>query len=99
LETIIGLPLASLVAWLHLKRTPVYAAEVEANPYQYKLPPGMWKELFVPTFLELLRQNRKILAQNNLLSPEDEKVISKLEKDFLVLLSGGYIGLRRRKST
>jgi len=77
----------------------VYAAEVEANPYQYKLPPGMWKELFVPTFLELLRQNRKILAQNNLLSPEDEKVISKLEKDFLVLLSGGYIGLRRRKST
>jgi len=100
--TIVGVPLAVLVGWLHMKRTPVYLAEVdigvEANPYNYKLPPGYWKEVLTPTFLELLRQNRKILASNNLLSPDDERTISKLEDNLQVLVSGGYVGYPRRKS-
>jgi len=100
--TVVGVPLAVFVGWLHLKRTPLYMAEldigVEANPYNYKLTPGYWKEVFAPTFLELLRQNRKILASASLLSSEDERTISKLENDLQVLVSGGYIGHPRRKS-
>ncbi len=97
LGTSIGVPLAVLVGWLHLKRTAVYTAEVEANPYAYKAIPGKERDVFAPTYLELLRQNRKILALNNLLSPEDEKTISKLEKDLLIIISGRSIADPLRK--
>jgi hypothetical protein len=99
--TVIGVPLSILIGWLHLKRTPAYAAEadigVEANPYNYKLPPGFWREALAPTFLELLRQNRTILATNKMLSPEDEEKISELERKLVILISGGYVGRPRRR--
>jgi len=102
LGTAIGVPLAVLIGWLHMKRTSVYTAEAdigaEANPYYYKLPPGYWKEVLMPLYLELLRQNRRILALNNLLTPEEERTFSKLEKDLQTLISGGYVGHPRRRS-
>jgi len=99
--TIVGVPLSVLIGWLHLKRTPAYTAEadigVEANPYNYKLPPGFWREALAPTFLELLRQNHRILATNKILSSEDEQKISELERKLMTLISGGYVGSPRRK--
>ena len=99
--TIVGVPLSVLIGWLHLKRTSVWTAEVdigvEANPYNYKLPPGYWREVLAPTFLELLKQNEKILASNKLLSPEDARKIAELEQKLNVLASGGYAGRPRRK--
>jgi hypothetical protein len=99
--TIVGVPLSVLIGWLHLKRTSAWTAEVdigvEANPYNYKLPPGYWTEVFAPTFLELLKQNRKILASNNLLSPEDSRKIVELEEKLSTLVSGGYVGRPRRR--
>jgi hypothetical protein len=99
--TIVGVPLSVVVGWLHLKRSSAWTAEVdistEANPYNYKLPPGFWREALAPTFLELLKQNRRILASNKLLSPEDEHTISELEHKLSVLVSGGYVGRPRRK--
>jgi hypothetical protein len=99
--TIVGVPLSVLIGWLHLKRTPAYTAEVdigvEANPYNYKLPPGFWREALAPTFLELLMQNRRILATNKMLSSEDEQKISELERKLMTLISGGYVGSPRRK--
>ena len=99
--TVIGAPLSVFIGWLHLKRTPAYTAEAdigaEANPYNYKLPPGFWREVLAPTFLELLRQNRTILATNKLLSREDEEKISELERRLAILISGGYVGRPRRK--
>lgn len=75
--TVIGAPSSIIIGWLHLKRTQIWTAEIdigtEANPYNYKLIPGYWKEAFAPTFLEILRQNRKILASNNLLSDEERE--------------------------
>jgi hypothetical protein len=101
LGTVIGVPLSILIGWLHLKRTPAYTAEAdiatEANPYNYKLPPGYWREALAPTFLELLKQNRTILATNKMLSPEDEEKISELERKLAILISGGYLGHPRRK--
>ena len=101
--TIVGVPLSVLIGWLHLKRTAAWTAEVdigiEANPYNYKLPPGFWREALAPTFLELLRQNRTVLATNKMLSPEDDQKISELEHKLLILISGGYVGRPRRKWT
>jgi hypothetical protein len=99
--TVIGLPLGVIVGWLHLKRTSAWTAEVdigaEANPYNYKLTPGLWREAFAPTFLELLRLNRKILASNNLLTDEEKRRISELEQKLQILVSGGFVGQPRRK--
>jgi hypothetical protein len=99
--TVIGVPLSISIGWLHLKRTPAYTAEaditIEANPYNYKLPPGYWREALAPTFLELLKQNRRILATNKMLSSEDEEKISELERKLVILMSGGYVGRPRRK--
>ena len=101
--TIIGAPLAVIIGWLHLKRTAAWTAEIdismEANPYNYKLPPGYWREALAPTLLELLKQNRKILASNKSLSPEDEQTISELERKLSVLVSGGYVGRPKRRWT
>ena len=99
--TIVGVPLSVLIGWLHLKRTSAWTAEVdigiEANPYNYKLPPGFWREAFAPTFLELLRQNRKILASNSLLTDEEKRRMSELEQKLQILVSGGFVGQPRRK--
>lgn len=99
--TVIGVPLAIVVGWLHLKRTPAWTAEMdisaEANPYNYKLYPGYWREVFAPTFLTLLRQNRRLLASNKLLSAEDERTIGELEHGLEILISGDYVGKPRRK--
>jgi hypothetical protein len=101
--TVVGVPLSVLIGWLHVKRTAAWTAEIdiatEANPYNYKLPYGYWREVFAPTFLELLRQNRRILASNNLLSPEDSRKITELEEKLNTLASGGYVGRPRRKWT
>jgi len=103
LGTIVGGPLSVFLGWLHLKRTSAYTAEAdlttEANPYTYKLPPGIWKEALVPAFLELLKQNRKILASSNLLSEEDEQTISELQRKLSLLIAGGHVGVPRRRWT
>jgi hypothetical protein len=99
--TVIGLPSGVIIGWLHLKRTPAWTAEVdintEANPYNYKLTPGLWKEVFAPTYLELLRQNRKILASNNMLTDEEKQRVSELERKLEILVSGGFVGQPRRR--
>ena len=101
--TVVGVPLSIVVGWLHLKRTRAWTAEMdigaEANPYNYKLLPGYWTEVFTPLFLELLRQNKRLLASNKLLSPEDERAISELERKLEALISGDYVGEPRRKWT
>lgn len=99
--TLIGGPLAVAIGWVHMKRSGLYASEldvsVEGNPYNYKLIPGYWQEAFAPTFLALLKQNRKILASNRLLSAEEDRTIVELERKLETLISGGYVGEPRRK--
>jgi len=99
--TVIGLPLAIAIGWVHMKRSSLYASEmdvgIEANPYNYKLAPGVTREAIAPTYLALLRQNRRILASRNLLLPEDEQEIAELERKWQTLISGGYVGQPRRK--
>lgn len=100
ISVVVGLPLSIGVGWLHLKRTPAFLSEidigVEANPYYYKLAPGHQSEVFAPINLELLRQIRKIMKTQNLLSEEEEKRMAELEEKMETLLRGGYVGSPKR---
>lgn len=91
----VGIPLAIFLGWLHFKRSPTYRSEVdiqvEANPYYYKLPPGYWKEVFAPAYLEILRLNLKVLNKEPL-TEEEQQQIKDLQKKLEDLIRGGYIG-------
>jgi len=91
-----GTPLAVIIGLIHMKRSPIYAAEadisVEANPYYYKLPPGYWKEVIIPSYLELMRHTRKLLENNGILTAEDEARYKELEDKMGVLIKGGRVG-------
>jgi hypothetical protein len=101
ISLVVGVPLSVGVGWLHLKQSPAYVSEldigVEANPYYYKLAPGHQMEVFAPINLELLRQIRKIMKSQNLLSDEEQKRLAELEAKMETLLRGGYVGAPKRK--
>jgi hypothetical protein len=64
---------------------------VEANPYNYRLPPGFWKEALVPVMLETLRLNIKLLNKESLTQNELDS-LKDLQRKMEVLISGGYVG-------
>ncbi len=101
LSTVIGVPFAIVIGWLHLKRSLAYSSEmdigVESNPYYYKFPPGYTLEVWGPVYLELLLQMKKLLAANKLLNDEERKRIENLEEKLRILNEGGYIGQPRRR--
>ena len=99
--TIIGVPLSVLLGWVHLKRSPAYRSEVdigvEANPYNYRLIPGYWKEAFVPSYLELLVLLRRLMEAEKLLTDEDKARIESIEHKLKILLEGGIVGTPRTR--
>jgi len=98
--TLVGVPLAILVGWAHLKRSSAFTSEadivVEAHPYNYKLPPGYWRETVMPVYLELLTQLKRLLEREDLLKDEDRIRIQSLEEMMDTLIKGGYVGTPRR---
>ena len=91
----IGIPLLSMIGWIHFKRSPAYGSEQdvtqEAYPYNYKLPPGWWREAMAPAVLELLRLNLKLLNKEKL-SDEEIDQIKGIEDKLETLMKGGYVG-------
>jgi len=100
LATVIGGPLAIVVGWVHMKRSRLFSSEqditVEANPYQYKLPPGYLKEAWVPVLLVELRLLRKLSESSGLLTDLERAEIEELDKKVVLLIRGGYLGNPRR---
>lgn len=98
---LIGLPIAVTTGWLHIKATPAMSTEQdimnEANPYNFKLPPGYYREAWTPAYLELLRLVRRIAKRDNLLTAEEEARLDELERKLGVLIEGGYVGNPRRR--
>lgn len=98
---LIGFPAAILVGWAHLKGTPAYSSEidiqVEANPYNYKLPPGFQKEAFAPVYLEILILLQRLADREGLLASEDKSRIDELVEKMRRLLKGGYVGTPRSR--
>lgn len=99
LATVAGVPVAIALGWVHMKRSRLYSSEtdiaVEANPYNYKLPPGMPKEVNTPATILTLKMLRKIAENNSLLSDSEKAAIDDLEKKLQTLMEGGYVGLPR----
>jgi hypothetical protein len=99
--SVVGVPLSVAMGWLHIKRSPAYASEVdigvEANPYYYKLPPGYNKEAFAPLYLEILTQLSRLLEAQSLLTDEDKTRIDALRGKLQLLIDGGYVGTPRTK--
>lgn len=99
--TLIGVPLAIVLGWLHYKRTPAYTSEldigVEANPYYYKYPPGYNRDVWGPLYLELLTMIRRLSESNKLVSAEEKTRLDELERKLKILNEGGYVGQPRRK--
>ena len=100
LGTVIGVPTSIAIGWIHLKRSPAWSAEldvsVEANPYNYKLVPGYYREAWTPLYLELLILLRRIAVAQNLVDREELARIDDLEQKLRVLIAGGYVGTPRR---
>jgi len=96
-----GVPVTILIGWLHLKRSPIYTSEldvsVEANPYYYKMPPGYWPEVILPTYQETIRYLTRLLEKEKLLTAEDRERIKALDEKMDILMKGGYVGHPKRR--
>jgi len=94
ISTIIGIPILAFVGFLHMKKSPAFASEqeisAEANPYNYKLPPGLWKECVVPLLFELLILLKKNINEEK---PDSNDLmrLKELEKKFDLLKDGGSL--------
>ena len=88
---IIGLPTLSLVGYVHLKKSKAYSSDqdvvVESYPYNYKLPPGIYKECLAPMYLELLRLGVKSLEEKDVNDEELQRLVD-LEKKLKIIAEG-----------
>jgi len=101
LATVVGVPLAVVIGWVHMKRSRLFSSEqdiaVESNPYQYKLAPGYLKEAWFPVMLMQLRLLGKIAESKGFLTDSERAEMDELEKKMRTLLTGGYVGAPRRE--
>ena len=103
IATLVGVPLAVVLGWVHMKRSRLYSSEadiaVEASPYNYKLPPGYTREAWFPLMLTQLRLIRRLSEANGLLADSDRIEMDELDKKMVTLVKGGYVGTPRRELT
>ena len=96
---VVGVPLSIGAGWLHLKRTPAYSSEMdigaEANPYNYKLPPGYNREAYAPLFVQLLSLQTRLLDAQGLLTDQDKSQIKDIEQKMQRLIDGQLVGTPR----
>lgn len=101
LATVVGVPLAVVIGWVHMKRSRLFSSEqdisVESNPYNYKLPPGYWGEAFMPVILAELRMLRRLSESKGVLTDSERAQLDDLEKKLEILIQGGYVGSPRRE--
>jgi hypothetical protein len=90
-----GIPIIIFAGWLHLKRIGTFSAEMrvqnEAHPYNYKLVPGVQKEVYGPAYLAILQLNIK-KVKGEKLTEEEIAHIKNLEDQLVKLIEGGYAG-------
>lgn len=94
ISTMIGIPLLSVVGFVHLRRSHAFISEmdvsVESNPYTYKLAPGILKECLAPLYLELLVLGRKSIAGETLTIDESKK-LEELQRKLDFIIKGGSL--------
>jgi len=97
----VGIPLLVLIGYAHFKRVPAYGTEMdisqESNPYNYKLPPGYWREALAPALLEIIRLNLKLMNKESL-DDKELNYIKDIQKKLEILKDGGHVGKPKRMS-
>lgn len=92
---VVGMPLLITIGYIHFKKSPAYSSEldvsVEANPYCFKLLPGWQKDALFPMYLLMMNMLVK-LSNNEKLNDEEIKLVSEMQKNLQILISGGNIG-------
>jgi len=88
---IIGVPALAIFGYIHMKKSPAYSSEqeiaMESQPYHYKIPPGVWREIYAPFFLSLLILERKSITGEKI-STEDLDLLNKIDKNLELLKEG-----------
>lgn len=94
LVTLTGFPIMILAGYLHMRRTSAFRSEVEinveSNPYMYKLPPGVHREVLAPLFYEVLGALKKADA-GEILTPDEVKAMKNLDEKLEFLADGGIL--------
>jgi hypothetical protein len=100
LASVIGIPLCVGIGLVHLKRSGLFGSEqdiaIEANPYQYKIPPGIPKEVDRPLMLLQTRILRRLGETSGVLTSSEKEQLDNLERQMQVLIEGGSVGKPRR---
>jgi hypothetical protein len=99
ISSIMGIPLLVLAGFLHMRRSRAFASEAEilteSNPYNYKLIPGIQKDVFVPLLLQLLVLTRRSFSSEKLNIDEIDK-LKKLSEKLDHLTKGGMLEIPKK---
>ena len=99
--TVTVIPLSVGIAWLHAKGTRALIAEAEigqeASPWNYRIPPGIYMEVYIPLYKELLTGVQELLDKQGALDAQRRKRFQELVEKFDLLLAGGAVGTPRRR--
>jgi hypothetical protein len=102
ISLIVSIPICCALGWFHVKGSAIFKSEqditMEANPYNYRIPPGFWQDAFAPLYLELLRGMAKMLDKQELLTAEEREQIKQIEKKLETLIQGGYVGTPKTRA-
>jgi len=101
IATLAAIPVSVTIGWLHVRRSKAMRSEfdisTEANPYNYRLPPGWNKEVLMPLFSELLKGVRDVLNKEGMMDASRAKQFDEIQQKLDILLKGGYVGKPRTK--
>jgi hypothetical protein len=99
--TLAAVPVAVTIGWLHVKKSKAMRSEfdisMEANPYNYKLPPGWNQEVLMPLLNEVLKGIRDVLSKEGMMDASRAKHFDEIQQKLDLLLNGGYVGKPRTK--
>ena len=95
-------PFGVLIGWLHMKRTLAYPAQmainVESNPYNFKIIPGIQTEINWPMWYLILQTIEKISEKENILSAEEKEEFKVLKNKIERLRRGEVIGTPKQRT-
>lgn len=94
ITTVVGFPLLIMLGYVHMRRSSAFRSDVEvtieSNPYMYRLPPGLHREVYAPFFYDVLTILKKSDAGEEI-SDKDLDKIRNLDKKLDFLIGGGTL--------
>ncbi len=98
ISSFVIVPLATILGFMHVRRTGAYKADIkvnaESNPYNYRLIPGVQKEVLAPLLLEMLELVKK--SNDSKLTDEESKRVKQLDEKLLFLTKGGELDIPKK---